>query len=85
MVSTTTDERYAKVREIICDVLEIEEDEIEPEALFVENYGADSLQAIEILSSLEKSFGIVIDQSELARMVNLEAVNDVVTEAFEKK
>ncbi|GAA2711250.1 MULTISPECIES: acyl carrier protein [Streptomyces] len=80
-MSTLTDERRTAVKEIVCDILELEEDEVTDTSLFIEDHGADSLRAIEILASLEKEFGISIDQSELAQMVNLERVYQVVAEA----
>ena len=79
------DECCEKIKEIICEILEIEEDEVTAEGLFKEDYGADSLRAIEILAALEKEFGVVIDQAELSRMVNLAGVVEVVTEAADKK
>ncbi|MER7049210.1 acyl carrier protein [Streptomyces jumonjinensis] len=84
-MTTIIDERFARIREIVCDVLELDEDELTLYGSFVDEFGGDSLQAIEILSSLERAFGIVIDQSELARMVNLSAVADVVAESFGKQ
>jgi acyl carrier protein len=80
-MSTVDEQRYAKLKEIVCEILELEEDEVTETSLFNEDHGADSLRAIEILASLEKEFGVVIDQSELARMVNLKGVYEVVSEA----
>ncbi|MDJ0382286.1 acyl carrier protein [Streptomyces sp. G-G2] len=80
-MSTLTDERRTAIKEIVCDILELEEDEVSETSLFIDDHGADSLRAIEILASLEKEFGITIDQSELAQMVNLERVYDVVSAA----
>ncbi|MER5493742.1 acyl carrier protein [Streptomyces sp. LE64] len=80
-MSTVVDERQAKIRDIVCDILELEPEEVTQESLFKEDHNADSLRAIEILASLEKAFNIVIDQSELGRMVNLNGVYEVVSEA----
>ncbi|MFI7291513.1 acyl carrier protein [Streptomyces anulatus] len=77
----TYEERLAKIQEIIVDILELEDEEVTETSLFREEHGADSLRAIEILAALEKEFGIVIDQSELARMVHLKGVYEVVSEA----
>ncbi|WP_242586318.1 thioesterase domain-containing protein [Streptomyces sp. MST-110588] len=44
-------------------------------------HNADSLRAIEILAALEKQFAVVINQSELPRMVNLKGVYEVVAES----
>ncbi|QUQ62490.1 acyl carrier protein [Kutzneria sp. CA-103260] len=80
-MTAMTDERTAKIKEIVCEILEIEEDEITDTSLFIEDHEADSLRAIEILASLEKAFGIVIEQSELPRMANLNGVYEVTAEA----
>ncbi|WP_020496662.1 acyl carrier protein [Sciscionella marina] len=80
-MTTSVGERYAKIQEIVCEILEIEEDEVTETSLFIEDHDADSLRAIEILASLEKKFGITIDQAELPKMVNLSAVNEVVDQA----
>lgn len=77
-MSQTRETRLATIKEIVCDILEIEEDEVTETSLFKEDHGADSLRAIEILAALEKEFSIVINQSELPRMVNLAGVYDVV-------
>ncbi|MEU1311698.1 acyl carrier protein [Streptomyces cinnamoneus] len=81
MTTTLTDERRTTVKEIVCDILELEEGEITDTSLFIEDHGADSLRAIEILAALEKEFKITIDQSDLSEMVNLEKVYQVVAEA----
>ncbi|MFF8937576.1 acyl carrier protein [Streptomyces sp. URMC 128] len=80
-MSTELAERTETIKEIVCDILEIEEDEVTRTSLFKEDHNADSLRAIEILAALEKQFGVVINQSELPRMVNIEGVYQVVAEA----
>jgi acyl carrier protein len=73
------------IKEIVCDILEIAPGEMTEVSLFKEDHDADSLGAIEILSALERRFGVEIDQSELTRMVNLDGVVQVVTEAKERR
>ncbi len=70
------DDRLAELREMVADVLELEPGEISDTADFVEEYGADSLRAIEILARLEKRYRVEIPQSELPNMQNLRAVYD---------
>ncbi|MGV9295066.1 MULTISPECIES: acyl carrier protein [Amycolatopsis] len=77
----TDETRHAKIKEIVCEILEIDPDEMTGTSLFKEDHGADSMGAIEILSSLERTLGVDIDQNELARMVNLDSVVAVVEEA----
>ncbi|MFJ8014483.1 acyl carrier protein [Streptomyces sp. NPDC096339] len=69
------------VRAIIVDILELEDDELTNTSLFVEDHGADSLGAIEILSRIEKELGVVIPQDDLVKLVNLDAVLDVLATA----
>ncbi|MFI9152086.1 acyl carrier protein [Streptomyces sp. NPDC053367] len=80
-MAATTAERQEIIKEIVCDILEIDPEEMTQTSRFKEDHDADSLRAIEILASLEKEFGAVINQSELGRMVNLEGVYEVVAEA----
>ncbi|MET9504145.1 acyl carrier protein [Streptomyces sp. NPDC006259] len=81
MSAITIDEAVEiQVRAIVTDALELEE-ELTATGLFVDDYGADSLAAIELLSTLEKTFGVTIEQDELPKMVNLEAVLEVLSRA----
>ena len=82
---TSTDIRKQEIRDIVCEILELESDEVTETSLFKEEHDADSLRAIEILAGLERRFGVLIDQAELVRMVNLENVYVVVEEAEVKK
>ena len=77
----TTQERQALIKQIVSDILEIELADMTPTSLFKEEHGADSLRAIEILASLEKTFNVEIAQEALTRMVNLDGVYKVVQEA----
>ena len=72
--------RMDTIKELVCDILELEEDEVTETSLFKEDHDADSLRAIEILATLEKTFQIRIPQEELPRMVNLQGVYEVVAE-----
>ena len=72
--------REARIKDIVCEILEIEPDEVRPTDSFAEDHDADSLRAIEILAGLEREFGIEIPQEELGRMTDLEGVHAVVAE-----
>lgn len=78
------EEQRAQIKEIVCEILEIEPTDVTDSSLFKEDHDADSLGAIEILSSLERTFDIEIDQAELTRMVNLDGVVAVVEEGLSK-
>lgn len=79
-MSTESEQRMAQIREIIGEVLELDDDEFTDTGHFVEDYEADSLRAIEILARLEKKYNVEIPQSELARMINVKTVYEVLAE-----
>ena len=74
----TTAEKKSVMKDIVSEILEIEPDEMTDTSLFIQDHGADSLRAIEILSRLEKRFSVRIPQNDLPKMTNLENVYDVV-------
>ena len=74
-----------RIAELVSEILEIDRAEISETSLFKDDHGADSLRAIEILASLEREFRIEIDQSNLARMVNLRGIFEVVAESSGQK
>jgi acyl carrier protein len=77
MEITKSSQRFNELREIVAEVLELEPGEITDSADFREQYQADSIRGIEILSRIEKKYRIEIPQSELPRMGNLNAVYEV--------
>ncbi|TDD40141.1 acyl carrier protein [Actinomadura sp. KC06] len=74
-------EQKGQIKEIVCEILEIDPDELTDGSLFKEDHGADSLRAIEILAALERTFRVTIDQAAMDRMVNLDGVYAVVADA----
>ena len=55
------EEVLSRLKEIITDRLDVEEDQIVPEATFVEDLGADSLDIVELIMGIEEEFDIEID------------------------
>lgn len=58
------DETYEKVKAVIVDQLNVEEDDITEDATFVDDLGADSLDIVELVMALEESFGISIPDED---------------------
>ncbi|MEE8185640.1 MAG: acyl carrier protein [Thermodesulfobacteriota bacterium] len=61
----------SKVRKIIIDQLGVSEEEITPEASFVDDLGADSLDTVEMVMAFEEEFGVEIpdEDAEKIRLV----------------
>lgn len=66
---------YDKVVEVIVDQLGVKKEEVNPQAKFVEDLGADSLDTVELVMSLEEVFGIEIPDEDAERA---KTVGDVV-------
>jgi acyl carrier protein len=79
-MSTVVAERKASIKRLACAAFEVEPHELDDTTLFTEDLGVDSLGAIDLLATLETEFAIEIDQDELPRMVDLDAVYQVVSE-----
>ncbi len=59
------EEIFAKVREILCEALSVDEEEVTPEARLTADLGAESIDFLDIVFRLEKAFGIKIPRGEL--------------------
>ena len=57
---------FEKIKKIIAEVLNVEEDTITMESTFSDDLGADSLDTVELIMEFEKEFGLSIpdDQAE---------------------
>ena len=63
-----SDSPEAKVKEIIINELGVESDKVVPEASFVEDLGADSLDTVELVMAFEEEFGIDIPDEDAEQM-----------------
>ncbi|HEV8326625.1 MAG: acyl carrier protein [Nitrospira sp. CG24C] len=73
----TVDER---VKKIIGEQLGVEEDEVTPEASFVEDLGADSLDTVELVMALEEEFGIEIPDEDAEKILTVGKALDYIKE-----
>ena len=72
----TAAEIDAKLKEIVMDRLNVEEDQIKPEASFVEDLGADSLDIVELIMGIEEEFDIEIPDEDAEKLTTVgEATN----------
>ncbi|MDJ0831288.1 MAG: acyl carrier protein [Desulfobacterales bacterium] len=67
-----------KVKKIIAEKLSVEMEEIVPEASFVDDLGADSLDLVELIMSMEEEFDIEISDEEAEKLVTVKDAMDYV-------
>ncbi len=62
---------FEKLKKIIAEVLNVDEEEISMETTFVDDLGADSLDIFQIIMGLEEEFDIEIDNEEAEKIVTV--------------
>jgi len=60
-----------RVKKIIVDQLGVEEETVTPEASFVDDLGADSLDTVELVMALEEEFGIEIPDEDAEKITKV--------------
>lgn len=61
----------AKVKQIIIDQLGVDEKEVTPEASFVEDLGADSLDLTELIMAMEEEFDVEIGDEDAMKILKV--------------
>ena len=64
-----------QVKKIVVDHLGIDESKVTPEAKFIDDLGADSLDTVELVMAFEEEFGAEISDSEAEKILT---VNDAI-------
>jgi acyl carrier protein len=65
-----------RIRAIIAEQLEVQAEEIVPEASFADDLGSDSLDLVELVMAMEEEFGIEISDEEAERIQTVQdAIN----------
>ena len=62
---------FEKLKKIIVEVLNVEEDDIKMETTFIDDLGADSLDVFQIIMGLEEEFDIEIPNEEAEKIVTV--------------
>lgn len=69
-------DNYEKIKELIAENLDIDENEIKPESDLVEDLKADSLDIVELTMAIEDEYDVTIDDDLLE---NIKTVEDILT------
>ena len=67
-----------RVKKIIVEQLGVNEEDVKPEASFVEDLGADSLDTVELVMALEEEFDIEIPDEEAEKITTVQSAIDYV-------
>lgn len=69
---------FDDVKDVIVDKLGVDGDKVTPEARFVEDLGADSLETVELIMGLEDKFGITISDEDAETIRTVQAAVDYI-------
>ena len=70
----------AKVKDIIVEQLGVNAEQVNADAKFIEDLGADSLDTVELIMALEEEFGIEVPDEEAEKLVSVGDVNRYIEE-----
>ena len=77
---------FERVKKVIVEQLDVPEEEVKPEAHFVDDLGADSLDVVELVMGLEEEFDIEIPDEDAEKITRVkEAVEYIDSHAKSKK
>jgi len=73
-----------KIRKIICEQLDVPENDVVPEASFVDDLGADSLDQVELIMAMEEEFDVSIPDEDAEKIATVQDAIDYIKKAIEK-
>jgi len=79
------DEILEKVKKITSEQLGVEESQVTPEAKFIDDLGADSLDTVELVMALEEEFDLEISDEEAEKLITVQKVVAYLNEHLEGK
>ena len=69
---------FDKLKELLAAQLDVDEDSITPETNIMDDLGADSLDVVELISTLEDEFDIIITDERIRELTTVKAVVDFI-------
>jgi len=62
---------FSKVKEIVVDQLGVDEEDVAPDASFIDDLGADSLDIVELIMAFEEEFDIEIPDEDAEKITTV--------------
>ena len=75
-----TADTYDRLKKIVIEQLGVDEEQVTPEASFVEDLNADSLDLVELIMSLEEEFGMEISDEDAEKIQKVQDAVDYIEE-----
>ena len=69
-----------RLKKIIAEQLSVSEEEVTPDASFIEDLNADSLDLVELIMSLEEEFAVKISDEDAAKILTVQDAMDYMQE-----
>jgi len=70
----------ARLRKIVAEQLSVDEEDVVPEASFIEDLNADSLDLVELIMTLEEEFNIKISDEDAEKIQTVQDAMDYLQE-----
>jgi acyl carrier protein len=70
-----------KIKKIICEQLDVAEKDVVPEASFVDDLGADSLDQVELIMAMEEEFDVSIPDEDAEKIGTVQDALDYIKKA----
>ncbi|MHB1131145.1 MAG: acyl carrier protein [Chloroflexota bacterium] len=74
---------FERLRKIVADQLGVDEEQIVPEASFVEDLNADSLDLVDLIMTLEEQFGMEISDEDAEKILSVQDAMNYIEEHYE--
>lgn len=81
-IATLDEPLRAEIKDVVCEILKSDPDNVTLTDRFVEDHGADSLQYIDVLATIERVCGVLIAPEEMGRMTTLGGIYAVIEQAL---
>jgi acyl carrier protein len=81
----TKEQIEAELKNLLLKIIDIDPDELKPNAHFFKDLGVDSIKAIEMTVAIEKHFKLSIEEEKIKELTTLSKAADVIFDNLEKK
>lgn len=85
MAVAAKSEHAEKVKQLISEQLGVDEADITPNAHFIDDLGADSLDQVELVMAIEEAFGVEVSDEDTEKMLTVQSAIDYVDRHAKRK